>query len=270
MNKAKLFLLFGLCLGLAAGTSASFAEEPAEYGEKTVVQDYATGQPANPSEAWMRAAGGRIYDTWWDALGRDEPKTTNPAYPTDKNKKVTGADTWRCKECHGWDYQGVTGIYSKGGHFSGIKGTLGAAGRPVEELLPIFRDKNHPYTAEMINDEELKRLAIFISRGQVDMRTFLDYSTRKINAGDVTRGREIFQTTCAACHGYDGRALDWGQDGEHNYVGTEAVEVPDEVFNKIYNAHTGVQMINLRAFPVEDAISVIAYAATLPLAPPPE
>jgi hypothetical protein len=54
-------------------------------------------------------------------------------------------------------------------------------------------------------------------------------------------------------------------DGGHNYVGTEAVEVPDEVMNKILNSHTGVQMINLRTFPLSDAIDVIADAATLPL-----
>ena len=34
--------------------------------------------------------------------------------------------------------------------------------------------------------------------------------------------------------------------------------------NKILNAHPGVQMVNLRALPLQDAISVLAYEATLP------
>ena len=68
----------------------------------------------------------------------------------------------------------------------------------------------------------------------------------------------------------DGRLLDWGAKGEHNYVGTEGRDVPDEVMHKILSAHTGVQMINLRAFPLENAIDVLAYAATLPIEPPPE
>ena len=56
-----------------------------------------------------------------------------------------------------------------------------------------------------------------------------------------------------------------GGDGdEHNYVGTEAVDVPDEVVHKVLNAHPGVQMINLRAFPLQNTIDVMAYAATLP------
>ncbi len=262
---------FASTLVLAIVTSPAVGDnEQHDYSHKVGAQDFVHGEPEQPSETWMRAAGGRIYDTWWTALDREEPKTTNPAYPVDINKKVTGADTWRCKECHGWDYQGKDGIYSKGGHFSGIKGILGASGKPDAELVAIFRDKNHPYTPDMISDAELKRLAAFVSRGQVDMRKFLDYSKRTVNAGDVKHGREIFQTVCAACHGFDGRLLDWGVDGGHNYVGTEAVEVPDEVFNKIYNAHPGVPMVNLRAFPVEDAIDVLAYAATLPLDPPPE
>ena len=59
------------------------------------------------------------------------------------------------------------------------------------------------------HDAEMMRIATFVSRGQVDMTTFLDYETRTVNAGDLERGRAIFQTVCAACHGFDGRLLDW-------------------------------------------------------------
>jgi mono/diheme cytochrome c family protein len=273
-NAMKNYVKTGLAalavMAVAGATSSAAQETKLDYPPKSKAQDYINGEPAVPSDIWMQAAGGRIYDKWWDALGRPEPTKMNPAYPTAINKKVIGSDTWRCKECHAWDYQGSSGIYSKGGHFTGIKGILGAASKPKEELLVIFRDKNHPYTKDMITDAEMERLAAFINRGLVDMRTFLDFKERKVKSGDIVRGREIFQTTCAACHGFDGRALDWGTDGGHNYVGTEAVEVPDEVYNKISNAHTGVQMINLRAFSFEDRVSLMAYAATLPLEQPPE
>lgn len=241
-----------------------------DYTHKPEAQDFIHGTPEKPSEAWTLAAGGRIYDNWWEALDRDEPKGTNPAYPVTVNAEQTGEGTWRCKECHGWDYQGADGIYSKGSHFTGIKGMTGAIGKPVEEIALTLRDTNHPYTTEMITDEEMLRVAAFVSRGQVDMRSFIDYETRTVNAGDRNRGREVFQTTCAACHGFDGRMIDWGEDGGHNYVGTEARELPDEVMHKILSAHTGVQMINLRAFPLSDAINVLAYSATLPLDPPTE
>ncbi|MGB8812004.1 MAG: c-type cytochrome [Paracoccaceae bacterium] len=259
-----------MALALAGGAAVWAEEEKKDYVHSAAAQDYIHGAPEYPSEPWLLAAGGRIYDDWASALDRDEVKSTNPAYPVATNAEQTGYGTWRCKECHGWDYLGKEGIYSKGGHFTGIPGINGAIGKPVDQIALTLRDANHPYTVEMISDEEMQRVAAFVSRGQVDMRSFLDMETRTVNKGDVNHGREIFQTTCAACHGFDGRAMDWGSDGNHNYVGTEAVEVPDEVMNKILNAHTGVQMINLRAFPFENAVDLIAYAATLPLDPPKE
>jgi len=237
-------------------------DDRGDYAHKPEAQAFVHGAPAVPSEPWTIAAGGRIYDSWWDALDREEPQETNPAYP--ETSQISGAATWRCKECHGWDYMGRDGIYSKGKHYTGIKGIREAEGRPVEQIMPILRDANHPYTQEMIRDDEMARVALFVSKGQLDMPSFIDMETRQVKAGDPDRGRGVFQTVCAACHGFDGRMLDWGQDGKHNYIGTEARSLPDEVMNKVMNAHPGVAMVNLRAFPPEVGIDVLAYIATLP------
>lgn len=256
-------------LALVGGPFAGLAETvrsiaPQEHGPQQ--QEFVHGAPQVPSKEWTIAAGGRIYDNWWEALDRPEPEGTNPAYPVSVNDRQTGSGTWRCKECHAWDYQGASGIYSKGSHFTGIKGVMGMRGAPVEEIMPILRDANHPYTTEMITDDEMKRVALFVSEGLTDMRAFIDYETRTVipGVGDIERGRAIFQTICAACHGFDGRALDWGQGDEHNFIGTEAAELPDEVYNKISNAHPGAAMINLRAFSVDDRVSVMRYIASLP------
>lgn len=264
MNRNVLTGTVAALLALSLPVLSQVSVEPQEHGPQQ--QEFVHGAPQVASLEWTIAAGGRIYDNWWEALDRDEPEATNPAYPVAVNDKQSGEVTWRCKECHGWDYQGVDGIYSKGSHFTGIKGVLGAAGQPPEAIAARLRDKNHPYTTEMISDAEMLRVATFLSEGLVDMREFIDYETRTVmpGVGDINRGRGIFQTTCAACHGFDGRALDWGEAGEHNFVGTEAVELPDEVYNKISNAHPGAAMINLRAFSHEDRVSVMAYIATLP------
>jgi cytochrome c5 len=260
-------VLTGLAAGFGLVASAALAQvvlEPQEHGVHQ--QEFVHGKPQVASEEWTLAAGGRIYDNWWEALDRPAPEGSNPAYPAAMNAEQTGEVTWRCKECHGWDYQGAAGIYSKGSHFTGIKGVLGMRGMAVEAIVPILRDANHPYTVEMISDEEMLRVATFLSKGLIDMRSFIDYDSRKVIAGvgDLDRGRGIFQTTCAACHGFDGRALDWGEGDGHNYVGTEAAELPDEVWNKISNAHPGAAMINTRAFSTDDRISLMAYIAGLP------
>lgn len=248
-------------LALAAERAA--AEEKHDYEHGAEAQAFIHAAPAEPSEPWTLAAGGRIYDNWWEALDREKPEGTHPSYPTAGEQ--SGPDTWRCKECHGWDYRGTAGIYRKGSHHTGIKGIDGALGKPEAEIAALLRAPLHGYTPEMITDEELARVAAFVSSGQVDVSVIVDGETRAIIAGDPERGRGIFQTVCAACHGFDGRRYDWGKDGAHAYVGTEAADVPDEVLHKILNAHTGVEMANLRAFPLDAAVDVLSYAATLPV-----
>lgn len=77
--------------------------------------------------------GGLLYDKWWEINGQAAPPGNHPFYPS--IGKQSGADTWRCKECHGWDYRGKGGAYSSptGSHYTGIKGVWGGRdmnGRP--------------------------------------------------------------------------------------------------------------------------------------------
>ena len=82
--------------------------------------------------------------------------------------------------------------------------------------------------------------------------------------GDPAKGAPVFQTTCASCHGFDGRALNWGDDKEPGFVGTEANANPWEVLHKIRNGHPGVEMISLRAFDIQTSVDLLAYTKTLP------
>jgi thiosulfate dehydrogenase len=249
-----------IAITLAPGQT--FADDDDDYEHDEEAQEYIHGAPSNPSDVWILAAGGRIYDNWWEALDRDEPEGTHPSYPAAGTQ--AGETTWRCKECHGWDYRGAAGVYASGSHYTGIKGIDGAIGMDEAAIAAILRDPVHGYTQDMITDDELARVAAFVSRGQVDMSTYIDLGTREIIAGDMERGRAVFQTVCAACHGFDGRRLNWGDADGPAYVGTEAVAAPDEVLNKILNAHPGVEMVNLRAFGFETAGDVLRYIATLP------
>lgn len=250
-------------IGLSATMAIADPDIKGDYDEDDDAGDFATEAPANPSEAWTLAAGGRIYDNWWEALDKPAPTYfTHPSYP--ETGQQSGAATWRCKECHGWDYKGAEGTYRTGSHYTGIKGIDGARGKPVGEIFALLRGPEHAYNREMIPDDALARVAAFVSRGQFDMSKYIDLGTRKVIAGDIDRGRNVFQTTCAACHGFDGRKLNWGGPGEDAFIGTEAVDLPDEVMNKIMHAHTGVEMINLQAFGPDLAGDVLRYVSTLP------
>jgi thiosulfate dehydrogenase len=234
-------------------------KDPQSHGGLT---DFIHGAPPQPTEIWLRAAGGRIYDNWWEALDRKKPEGTHPAYPT--TGKRTGANTWRCVECHGWDYNGRDGLYGSGERYTGIKGIRRAAGRNLKSIMTLLRGEPHNYRPDMITDEELRRVAIFVSRGQDNADRFIDLKSGKVKA-DAPRGAGLFQTTCAACHGFDGRALNWGTAEAPAFVGTEANKYPHEVLHKIRNSHPGVAMINLRGFPLKDAIDILAYTRTLPI-----
>ena len=56
----------------------------------------------------------------------DAPEEDHPLWATQDSNTRSGDDTWRCKECHGWDYKGKAGAYASGKHFTGIKGVLDA------------------------------------------------------------------------------------------------------------------------------------------------
>jgi thiosulfate dehydrogenase len=250
-------------LGLVISVPAMSQDKPEEH--RSSLQIFVHGAPEKRSRAWTVAAGGRIYDAWWDALDRKKPKETNPAYP--ETGMRTGATTWRCVECHGWDYKGKDGVAGKGqpmgDRFTGIKGIRGAQRMPPAAIARMMRLPPHNYTADMITDEEMLRLAMFVRSGQHDAEKVIQRKTGKA-LGDAKRGEAIYQTVCAACHGLDGRALNWGTLEKPGYIGTEAKALPWEVLHKIRNSHPGAAMINMSAFPLEVSVDILTYAQTLP------
>ncbi len=257
----SVFLAVSLVTFLASAPGTPAIADPGDHHGAEENEDFVHGAPAAPTDTWTLAAGGRIYDRWWNALDREEPTTTHPAYPA--SGKASGSSTWRCKECHGWDYRGKDGRYGSGSHATGIKGIDGAKGRDPGEIAALLRAEPHGYTADMIRDDELARVAAFVSRGQDDVARFVDPASGEVN-GNPEHGKAIFQTVCAACHGFDGTLLNWGTAEEPAYIGTEANAAPDEVFHKIRNSHPGAAMVNLRAFDLQDAANVLAYSKTLP------
>ena len=224
-------------------------------------RDYIYGVPEAPADGWVLSSGGRLYDNWANALGVKAPESTHPAYPAAGSQ--SGSGTWRCKECHGWDYRGVEGKYGGGSHFSGIVGVRDWVAAEPGAIVAILRDATHRYSEEMIPPDAANRLASFVSMGQHDTDAYIESETGEVR-GDVGRGAEVFQTVCAACHGFQGTALDWGEPGDPSYIGTEAQSNPWEILHKIRNGHPGTEMVSLRAFDLQTAVDLLAHARTLP------
>ena len=230
-------------------------------GEALAIDKLEKGVPEAVTDIWAIARGGQLYDKWWAVMEADAPKTTHPAYPAAGKQK--GAATWRCKECHGWDYKGKDGAYGKGSHFTGIKGISGATGLDANKLHDVIMDKTHGYTGTTIPHSAMEKLVLFIGRGQVDMDKYIDRQTKKAR-GNPSRGGALFQTVCAICHGFDGKTINFGDDKNPEYVGTVASENPWEALHKIRNGQPGVPMIALAALGDQDHVDILAYAQTLP------
>jgi thiosulfate dehydrogenase len=130
----------------------------------------------------------------------------------------------------------------------------------VEEAL---RDSIHGYAPGQISDEVGKRLALFVTRGQQEVDHFIDPKSLR-SFGDAGLGERIFQNVCAACHGFDGRALNFKSEENPEFVGTVAGVNPWEALHKIRNGHPGVPMPALRFLLLQTLVDILAYAQTLP------
>ena len=214
------------------------------------------------TETWTISEGGKLYDHWSKVLFREmKDAPTHPSYP--KAGKQKGEVTWRCKECHGWDYKGKDGSYAKGSHFTGIKGLREAVGMAPEKVASILRDKTHGFTEEMLPGKAALALGVFVSKGQIDVDQHIDRATRK-PGGDAKRGARFYQSICAICHGFDGKQLNFKSPEDPEFIGTVANENPWETLHKIRNGQPGIPMPSLGVLELKDQVDILTYAQTLP------
>lgn len=199
--------------------------------------------------------GGRLYDKWFAENKAAKPAADHPAYPV-KDGKYGKDNSWRCKECHGWDYRGKDGAYAKGGHASGIKGIHGAAGKDPAAIAALLRDKNHGYSEAQLSSKDAADLAQFVSRGQFDMAPYVDAAGK--SKGNAAKGEAYFQTVCAGCHGSDGKKLKdappLGSVADNGW----------EMMHKIVNGQPAEAMPGLRMFDRQVAADIAAYLPSLP------
>ena len=250
------------CGVIAAAVAVPTAAQDAASNDNT--RRYIFGMPAAPDEAWVLAQGGRLYDSWWLVVLQHYPETTHPAYPKDGD--YPGTSSWRCVECHGWDYRGRDGAYGEGPHRTGIKGIDGMVGADPADIVAILRNDTHGYTAELIPDDVALLLARFVSAGQHDITAVFD-GGEDIVKGDPERGRRIFQNVCAICHDYDGRAEITGEEPWLRTIGAVAQRNPWQALHKIRNGQPSADMPAMRAFDLQASLDVLAYARTLPVEP---
>lgn len=202
------------------------------------------------------ARGGRLYDKFFKENKAAKPETDHATYPH-KGGKYGKDSSWRCKECHGWDYKGKDGAYASGGHATGIKGISGFAGKDTTAIVAIMKDAKHGYTDKQLTAKDMEDLALFVSKGQIDMGKYVDAATKKVK-GNAGKGEAYYNTLCAGCHGTDGKKI---KDAPP--IGSLA-DNPFEMLHKVMNGQPGEGMPALRALDPQIAVDIVSYLPQLP------
>ncbi len=268
----KLPILCTVALAIALITAGCAQATPTEA---PATSPPSTDAPAPATEIVLTGSvteGGKLYDKWWKVAGVDEPTEDQPLWATQSTNTRSGADTWRCKECHGWDYKGPDGAYGSGSHFTGFAGVLDSApGMSHAELLAALdgsADSDHDFSA--MGDEAMGSLVIFLSGGLIDVAPFIDADSKAAVGGDEAHGKELFETVCFACHGLDGRTINFHDADDPEYVGTVASGNPWEFIHKVRAGQPGAPMPSGidSGWSMQDVVDVLTYAQTLPTDPP--
>jgi thiosulfate dehydrogenase len=199
--------------------------------------DYETedvvGHAHDPTDIWAIARGGQLYDNWMSVLEADEPTETHPA------------------------------AYAKGSHYSGVKGVRGVVGMDPEKIHQIIMDETHGFTEANMTHSAMEKLALFLSRGQLDTDRYIDRSTAMAR-GNPRRGAQFYQTICAVCHGFDGRDINFKTEETPEFIGTVCGHNPWEALHKIRFGQPGVGMVALTVLETDDLVDIVAYCQTLP------
>lgn len=230
-----------------------------------------TAFAASGSDAKSVARGGLLYDKWWKVVpGAAEPKDDHPLWASQTTNKRKGPDTWRCKECHGWDYKGKDGAYGSGSHLTGFPGVWEAAQKKsVTELAAALKgsaNKKHDFSSVM-KDQDITDLANFLKDGLVDVTQYVDYKTKKPIGADAGRGKTL-AVLCEGCHGPDGKKLNFGSEKKPEYVGTIAKDNPQEFLHKVRVGNPGsdptMPAALVLGWDMKQVVDVLAHAQTLP------
>ncbi len=212
--------------------------------------------------------GGKIYDNWMTALDLKPPLGDQPLWASQNTNSRNGDVTWRCKECHGWDYKGADGAFGLTSfRYTGFLGLSGSIGDSHEEVLAQLDGSVNPEHnfLSIMNPNAINDLVAFIRTMQIDTALIIDYESGQA-LGDEETGQGIYEIQCAECHGVSGRKIDFSASGSPLYMGDIAIVDPWRALHKI---RFGTAIENMPSgerlgWSLREIANVLKYAQSLP------
>jgi thiosulfate dehydrogenase len=213
--------------------------------------------------------GAVLYDKWYAALGVAAPPGDMPIWGRQTTNTRSGADTWRCVECHGWDYRGSQGAYGSGSHYTGFPDILTLVANLSEadivNHLKGANDPDHDFS-KYLDGQSMTALAKFLKYGIIDDSLYIDSVSMRVIGGDVPHGEMLFQTTCSGCHGEDGAKIIFRGEGIDEALGDVAKRDPWRFLHRTRfgNAGTSMPIGAELGWSPANGRDVLAYVQTLP------
>jgi thiosulfate dehydrogenase len=257
MSQVIISILMMLLMGAMAWGQEPADHPPEQYDRKDFTEDIRISR------------GGQLYDNWWKTkVNIDKPSQDHPLWKLQSTNQRSGYSTWRCKECHGWDYRGKEGAYSKGSHYTGYQGvyevTKELSVKDIEATLRGSTNSEHDFS-KYLSDEDISDLALFLKKGTADMAVMLN------TEGDYEEGLGFYRTNCMTeCHGPEGTWLNFGNEEKPQYIGTIANKNPWEFVHKARAGQPGSRMSSgiISGWSDNDMRNLLMYAQTLPAKAP--
>ena len=237
-------------------------------GLALLITSSAWAQLENPLEQDI-VRGAQLYDKWFAVLGVDPPAGNMPIWNRQSTNTRSGADTWRCSECHGWDYRGAQGAYSSGSHYTGFPDVMTLAKElSIEDIVSHLdggKDTAHDIST-FLDETALTQVAQFLKYGVIDDTQYINPVSLRVLDADINHGEVLYQSACSECHGVDGKKITFRTEGINESLGNVANRDPWRFLHRTRFGTAGNNMpvgVNLGWTPA-DGRDILAFAQTLP------
>ncbi len=237
-------------------------------GLALLITSSAWAQLENPLEQDI-VRGAQLYDKWFAVLGVDPPAGNMPIWNRQSTNTRSGGDTWRCSECHGWDYRGAQGAYSSGSHYTGFPDVMTLAKElSIEDIVSHLdggKDTAHDIST-FLDETALTQVAQFLKHGVIDDTQYINPVSLRVLDADINHGEVLYQSACSECHGVDGKKITFRTEGINESLGNVANRDPWRFLHRTRFGTAGNNMpvgVNLGWTPA-DGRDILAFAQTLP------
>ena len=229
-------------------------------GEITLAAGPVAGDPVT---------GGQLFDNWPVVTGI-LPEGEHRLWGIQSTNAGSGPTTWRCSECHGWDYKGAGGEYASGEHYTGFPGLVEFSRvltqAQILEFLHGGVDARHDFT-DWLTDDQLLDLSAFVKTEILNLAIYVDYETLEPRNGyDADRGKLLYSRTCASCHGASGSNIALGDTENPVTLSEYAKTSPFQTIHKTRFGQPGVSGMPVaenRGWAIDDVMAVLGYVQSL-------